>query len=85
MLTTAVFSIRNLWNQPRCLSTDNTLGKANIAHTHDIHKGLIGEQSCVICQEIDANEDHHVKQIECDSERKNVFSSIERLDFSINR
>lgn len=73
MLTTAVVSIRNLWNQPRCLSTDNTLDKANIAQTHDIYKGLIGEQSCVICQEIDANEDHHVKQIECYSEGKKCF------------
>lgn len=67
MLTTAVFSIRNLWNQPRSLSADNILDKASVAHTHDIHKGLIREQNCVICQKFDANEDHHVKQIEHDS------------------
>lgn len=81
MLTTAVFSKRNLWNQPRSLSADNILDKASVAHTHDIHKGLIREQNCVICQKIDANEDHHVKQNECDSEGEKCFLKYREARF----
>ena len=81
MLTTAVFSIRNLWNQRRSLSADNILDKASVSHTHDIHKGLIREQNCVICQKIDANENHHVKQIECDSEGEKCFLKYKEARF----